>query len=315
MPSRKSTSSTGPTDANGDVSMMSNATTSSTHAHPKPSRQSGGAKQGEGVSIDDLLLPRTLTSRLARGVLPANTQIQKDAVLAIAKSATVFISYLAHHANEQTSKKTIGPQDVLKALKEIEMDGVMQLGVVGSDGRLGGRLERELEAYEEIIKGKRKGYRDKVKARESLGDADAEDERGEPSNKKARRISGDEVDEDEKMLEQQLNGVQGSSPNNQAKRNGNDASVLDGVSGAEPDEEADVDEADEADQDEGDEEDEEDEDDAGEDEDDQDDEADVDEAEADDAEELEERGHTDARGRIALMPDGNVEMGSEDESD
>ncbi|KIV82981.1 hypothetical protein PV11_05043 [Exophiala sideris] len=315
MPSRKSTSSTGPTDVNGDVSMISNATTSSTHAHPKSSRQSGGAKQGEGVSIDDLLLPRTLTSRLARGVLPANTEIQKDAVLAIAKSATVFISYLAHHANEQTSKKTVGPQDVLKALKEIEMDGVMQLGVVGSDGRLGGRLERELEAYEEIIKGKRKGYRDKVKARESLGDADAEDDRGEPSNKKARRISGDEVDEDERMLEQQLNGVQGSSPNDQAKRNGNVASVLNGVMGAGPNEEADVDEADGTDDDEGDEDDEEDEDDAGEDEDDHDDEADVDEVAADDAEELEERVHTDARSRIALMPDGNVDMGSEDESD
>ena len=331
MPSRKSTSSTGPTDANGDVSMVSNATNSSTHAHPKPSRQSGGGKQGEGVSIDvcltspllsiamadnrsvrekqDLLLPRTLTSRLARGVLPANTQIQKDAVLAIAKSATVFISYLAHHANEQTSKKTIGPQDVLKALKEIEMDGVMQLGSVGSDGRLGGRLERELEAYEEIIKSKRKGYRDKVKVRESLGDADAEDERGEPSNKKARRMSGDEDvdDEDERMLEQQLNGVPGSSPNTKAKTNGDDAA---------PDEEADVSEADEAgDEEHDDEDDEQDEDDGAEDEDEQDEREDADETGADDAEELEEREHADARGRIALMPDGNVEMGSEDESE
>ncbi|KAI1621176.1 histone-fold-containing protein [Exophiala viscosa] len=309
MPARKSTSSTGPTDANGDVSMVSNATTSSTHAHPKPSRQSGGGKQGDGVSIDDLLLPRTLTSRLARGVLPANTQIQKDAVLAIAKSATVFISYLAHHANEQTSKKTIGPQDVLNALKEIEMDGVMQLGAVGSDGRLGGRLERELEAYEEIIKGKRKGYRDKVKARESHGDADAEDERGEPSSKKARRMSGDEDvdDEDERMLEQQLNGAQGSSPNTTGKSNG---------TSSRPNGEADVEEVDEAgDEEHDDEDDEEDEDDAGEDEEDQDDEADVDETEADDAEELEERVNTDERGRIALMPDGNVEMGSEDESE
>lgn len=210
------------------------------------------------------------------------------------------------------------------------MDGVMQLGVVGKDGRLGGRLERELEAYEEIIKGKRKGYRDKVKARESVGDADVEDERGEPSNKKARRMSGDEDvdDEEERMLEEQLNGVSGSRSAAQETSNGVDKSVsLLGVTaemidrlgeesdGAEVDEDGDEAEA---------EEDEDDEDDGGEDEDEDEDEqhdeadqqdADETEADADDTEALGERGHAGERGRIALMPDGNVEMGSDDESD
>jgi DNA polymerase epsilon subunit 3 len=36
-----------------------------------------------------------MVQRLAKGVLPANTQIQKDAQLAIWKSATVFVNYLA----------------------------------------------------------------------------------------------------------------------------------------------------------------------------------------------------------------------------
>ena len=99
--------------------------------------------------------------------MPPNTSIQKDALLALTKAASVFISYLASHANELTQKKTIGPQDVIKALEEIEMSGVMGLGVMGSDGRVGGRLERELEIWESVVRGKRKGYRDKVKARES----------------------------------------------------------------------------------------------------------------------------------------------------
>ncbi|KAI9844427.1 MAG: hypothetical protein M1837_005628 [Sclerophora amabilis] len=43
----------------------------------------------------DLGLPRTMVQRLAKGVLPANTQIQKDAALALSKSATVFVSYLS----------------------------------------------------------------------------------------------------------------------------------------------------------------------------------------------------------------------------
>lgn len=47
------------------------------------------------VVLKDYLLPRSLTIRLAKSVLPPNTTIQKDAVLAIQKSATVFVNYLA----------------------------------------------------------------------------------------------------------------------------------------------------------------------------------------------------------------------------
>lgn len=45
--------------------------------------------------MQDYLLPRSLTLRLAKSVLPPNTSIQKDAVLAIQKAATVFVSYLS----------------------------------------------------------------------------------------------------------------------------------------------------------------------------------------------------------------------------
>ena len=43
----------------------------------------------------DLSLPKTMVQRLAKGVLPANTQIQKDAIMAMQKGATVFVNYLA----------------------------------------------------------------------------------------------------------------------------------------------------------------------------------------------------------------------------
>lgn len=43
----------------------------------------------------DLNLPKSIITRLAKGVLPSNTQIQGNAVLAMGKSATVFINYLA----------------------------------------------------------------------------------------------------------------------------------------------------------------------------------------------------------------------------
>ena len=90
----------------------------------------------------------------------------------------------------------------------------MDVGAIGLDGRSGGRLEREVAMYEEAVNKKRKGYRDKVKARESNG-ADGEregEDRGEPSSKKVRRMSEGEQDEEEeqRMLEQQLNGTAGA---------------------------------------------------------------------------------------------------------
>lgn len=46
------------------------------------------------MDTQDLNLPKSIVQRLAKGVLPPNTQIQKDALLAMSKSATVFVNYL-----------------------------------------------------------------------------------------------------------------------------------------------------------------------------------------------------------------------------
>lgn len=49
----------------------------------------------DAEEFQDLSLPKSMIARLAKGVLPANTQIHKDALLALHKSATVFVSYIA----------------------------------------------------------------------------------------------------------------------------------------------------------------------------------------------------------------------------
>ena len=40
-------------------------------------------------------MPRTMVQRLAKGSLPPNTHVQKDALTALCKSSTVFINHLA----------------------------------------------------------------------------------------------------------------------------------------------------------------------------------------------------------------------------
>jgi DNA polymerase epsilon subunit 3 len=163
----------------------------------------------------DYNLPKTMVQRLSKGVLPPNTQIQKDALLAISKSATVFINYLSSVANEQAqraNKKTIQPKDVLDAIHLTEFDSFLP------------RLEAELEKYNAVQCDKRNTYRRKVREEQkssktlpSEGGAETSElpgaetggeesfvtvengEEGERATKKLRRENGEaeEVGEEE----------------------------------------------------------------------------------------------------------------------
>lgn len=60
------------------------------YKEPKPPRP----REDDTLSVEDLNLPKSIVQRLAKGVLPPNTQIHKDALLAMSKGATVFVNYL-----------------------------------------------------------------------------------------------------------------------------------------------------------------------------------------------------------------------------
>ncbi|KAL6239829.1 histone-fold-containing protein [Aspergillus navahoensis] len=122
--------------------------------------------RAEGVSIEDYLLPRSITLRLAKSVLPPNTSVQKDAVLAIQKAATVFVSYLSSHANEATLKRTVSPADVLNALSELEFEGFRP------------RLEKELDKFTDLKAAKRKPRKSGDGNAKTNADAGAEDKNG-----------------------------------------------------------------------------------------------------------------------------------------
>ncbi|KAL2122713.1 hypothetical protein VTJ04DRAFT_3168 [Mycothermus thermophilus] len=112
-------------------------------------------KEKDTVTIEDLALPKSIITRLAKGVLPQNTQIQANAILALTKSATVFVNHLANAANEFTvngGKKTIMPSDVFNALDSIEF------------GFMRERVEAEFKKFHEIQSSKRSTYRKKVAA-------------------------------------------------------------------------------------------------------------------------------------------------------
>ncbi|CVK83195.1 uncharacterized protein FMAN_00742 [Fusarium mangiferae] len=112
------------------------------------------------LNLRDLTLPKSIITRLSKGVLPPNTQIQANAIMALSQSTTVFINYLASHANENTinaGKKTISPADVFKALEETEFAFLKE------------PLEAEFAKFNAIQTEKRTSYRQKVRAKKSDG--------------------------------------------------------------------------------------------------------------------------------------------------
>ncbi|KAF2717573.1 histone-fold-containing protein [Polychaeton citri CBS 116435] len=130
-----------------NVSTVSNADQEPPVSPPSKSHR-------DSIGIEDLTLPKSIIGRLAKGILPANTNIGKDALLAMHKSATVFVSYIAAAANENaqgSGKKTIMPPDVFQALKDSDLGDFLP------------RLEAELKKYNETQCDKRNNYRRRVK--------------------------------------------------------------------------------------------------------------------------------------------------------
>ncbi|KAH8203583.1 hypothetical protein TruAng_002216 [Truncatella angustata] len=106
-------------------------------------------------ALQDLNLPKSIITRLAKGVLPPNTQIQANAILAMTKAATVFINHLTNAANERTlssNKKTIMPNDVFEALEDIEYPEFRDI------------VQQEFKKFNEVQSTKRNTYRRKVAA-------------------------------------------------------------------------------------------------------------------------------------------------------
>jgi len=76
-------------------------------------------------ATEDLNLPLSVVNRLIKDALPPGHMVAKDARLAIARAASVFVLYCTHHASAQAvdqSRKTLKDIDVFHGLKEMELD-------------------------------------------------------------------------------------------------------------------------------------------------------------------------------------------------
>mmetsp|Transcript_35427 Transcript_35427/g.56916 ORF Transcript_35427/g.56916 Transcript_35427/m.56916 type:complete len:158 (-) Transcript_35427:289-762(-) len=82
-------------------------------------------KSSEEFLKDNLEMPIATVNRIIKNALPTNTQVARDVKSLFSKAAGIFIIYLSTHANEicqERKKSTISAQDVLAAVREIEME-------------------------------------------------------------------------------------------------------------------------------------------------------------------------------------------------
>ncbi|KAI5855777.1 histone-fold-containing protein [Tricharina praecox] len=180
---RKAPTTTGgsPTAA---AAAAATAPSSSSAPSKLPKKKAPVKKKPEVTSIDDLALPRSIITRLAKSVLPANAAIQKQAVGAISQSSTVFVNFLCATANDlahREGRKGLNAADILTAMKLLEFDDFSP------------RMEAELELFLQAEAAKKvpKEKENEKEKDETIGEATQEldeTEEGEatPATKKAR---------------------------------------------------------------------------------------------------------------------------------
>ncbi|KAF4438796.1 DNA polymerase epsilon subunit D [Fusarium acutatum] len=220
IPAPQAASETAATEAEADTSMTQNG---------DKKDKDKDKEHKEHITIEDLTLPKSIITRLSKGVLPPNTQIQANAIMALSQSTTVFINYLASHANENTvnaGKKTISPADVFKALEETEFAFLKE------------PLEAEFAKFNAIQTEKRTSYRQKVRAKKSDGpdtdmpdtsnmetDADATAVSTGPLAKRPRVEPGNAEAEEDAVTEDEVEIPEDSEDDEVEEEGGEEAEV------------------------------------------------------------------------------------------
>ncbi|CAH6718663.1 DNA polymerase epsilon subunit D [[Candida] jaroonii] len=165
-------------------------------------------KKQELVSIDEILFPRSIVQRLAKDIISeaddANVLLSKDSVIALQRSATVFVSYLFSNAKtvaKSSDRKTINAQDLIVALERTGYSSFVP------------EIKQKLSVYEAKVQEKKlrkandndtdnevKRLKNNSKSpvnTSTLEDEESDDDTNEVEELEPEEIEPEEMDEDE----------------------------------------------------------------------------------------------------------------------
>jgi len=108
-------------------------------------------KDLELVSIDEILFPKSTISKLAKIITTSDNDssmiVSKDSLLALQRSATVFVSHLMFHARQvakDADRKNVSAQDILQGLERADLSGFIP------------EVKQKLASYESSVEIKKK---------------------------------------------------------------------------------------------------------------------------------------------------------------
>ncbi|KAJ9117916.1 hypothetical protein QFC20_000197 [Naganishia adeliensis] len=158
-------------------------------------RPTDEAEAGPSMSaIADYDLPKTTVTKIAKSAFGDQTiKFQQDVFLALQKSATVYINYIASAAQEHAdavNRKTLNPQDIILATTE-HLSGIG--GDMNAANELREVLEDELQAFRE--------NQTALKAAKAAGGPYTGPKRGFPGRGKnaAAALESELLDDEEEM--------------------------------------------------------------------------------------------------------------------
>lgn len=104
------------------------------------------------VSIDEILFPKSTISKLAKNITTSdnndsNLIVSKESLVALQRSATVFVSHLMFHARQvakDADRKNVSAQDILQGLERADLSGFIP------------EVKQKLASYEANVEVKRK---------------------------------------------------------------------------------------------------------------------------------------------------------------
>jgi len=137
---------------------------------------------------EDLNLPTSVVSKIIKDCLPTSCKVSKEANVAIAKAASVFVLYATSSANtvaQKSNRKTITGTDVVNAMTDMEFDKFVR------------PLENSLAIWKKSQQTKKDSAAAKKKEKESVKDGEKEGEKGD-NNTSQESASAEEESQNDK---------------------------------------------------------------------------------------------------------------------
>lgn len=184
-------------------------------SYPQPIREL------ELKSIDEILFPRSIVQRLSKEITNSdsdNMTMAKDSLLALQRSATVFVSHMLFHAKMVAGvndRKHVNAQDIIAALENSEYSGFIP------------EVKQKLSLFEANVEAKRKKKLSTAEKSKQSEESDAKRLKEDTGRKPDVDVVEVEEEDEEEIDDDDDDNVNEPSDTEMAENNSDTEELLD----------------------------------------------------------------------------------------